>query len=242
MMVEKELKEVAIIFNPEAGMNNHRQKQIDLAAKEFQDSGYHVEEYLTSGPGDATELARTAQQKGKNVIISAGGDGTMNEVLQGIESPHTVLGCLPFGTINVWASEVGTPSDPVKAAKELAEGEVRTIDIGELNQRKFILHAGIGYDADLIMETQEPGRIKKCKGALSYFRIIARTIWNYPSHKAKVTIADKEVELDLLQAIFSNTRQYANFILQPDPPARIPYATSGAGVRWPMGGSRVWAH
>src|SRR5579884_2010479 len=95
----------------------------------LQACGWDVGLVLTSAPGDATRLAREAAEEGLDAVLAAGGDGTVNEIVQGLAGSDTSLGYLPYGTVNVWARELGLPTHPVTAAHAIVEGRMERVDI-----------------------------------------------------------------------------------------------------------------
>ncbi len=120
----------------------------------------------TSGPGDAEALAERAVQQGYTTIVAAGGDGTLNEVVNGIAESGVTLGVLPVGTMNVFALELGIPSDIRKAWKVITDGHTRQVDLAKANEHYFVQLAGIGIDAQIVSETD--WEMKKNFGPLSY--------------------------------------------------------------------------
>ncbi len=124
-------------------------RQLVQAKKKLQQQGWRVEICQTDAPGTGSRLAAQAVAAGADVVISAGGDGTLNEVIQGLAGTDVALGVLPMGTVNVWAREVGIPLDPNGALEVLLKGEQRRIDLGAANGRYFLLFAGIGADGKI---------------------------------------------------------------------------------------------
>src|SRR5690348_12302427 len=111
--------QATLIHNPTAGS---RGIALDLAAVRavLDAHGWSLHDAATDRAGAATELAHAAVARGDDVVIVAGGDGTINEVIQALAGTPVALGVLPIGTVNVWALEVGLPTDPVEAARALA--------------------------------------------------------------------------------------------------------------------------
>jgi diacylglycerol kinase family enzyme len=114
-----------------------------------------VETQLTTAAGEGAELARTAGDR--EAIYVFGGDGTYNEVLNGIEG-DVPLGFLPGGGTSVLPRALGLPRDPVKAAQRVARGRTRRIGVGRVNGRRFGFNAGLGFDAELVRKVDELGR------------------------------------------------------------------------------------
>ena len=158
-----------IIANKHSGgihAHNHQQHQLEQVVNKLRQHGWETELWETNGPGSAGRLAAQAIADGAEAIISAGGDGTLNEVIQALAGSSVALGILPMGTINVWAREVGIPLDPLEAANVLMEGVHRRIDLGMANERYFLLMAGVGIDAK-ITSVVEQHSLKRW-GVLSY--------------------------------------------------------------------------
>jgi diacylglycerol kinase (ATP) len=130
-----------------------------------------VQIHATSGPGDARKFARELAQVGAPVIVAAGGDGTVNEVVNGIAlaGPETgaALGILPAGTMNVFANDLGLPATRLDECWNLIEaGRTRSIDLWRANDEYFAQLAGAGMDASVIAETT--WERKKQFGPMSY--------------------------------------------------------------------------
>jgi diacylglycerol kinase (ATP) len=134
-----------------------------------------VEVFNTEHPNHATELAARA---GNRLVVAAGGDGTVNEVLNGLSEGAT-LGILPLGTANVLARELGLPLDGEEACRRILEGEVSQVDFGVATdangvERRFACMAGIGFDAQVV-GTVTP-RLKRILRGLAFavtaFRVL----------------------------------------------------------------------
>jgi diacylglycerol kinase (ATP) len=152
---------------------------------------------LTKGPGNATKKARKAAEKGSQVVIAAGGDGTINEVLNGIVGTNAVLGIIPIGSVNVLARQLKIPTDIEGAWKVIEGGKVQTLDLvkveysfsGERLIRYFLQLAGVGLDAQIVKKVTWERKMKW--GPLSYVFETFRSI-NSPVPEIKVFIDDKE--------------------------------------------------
>jgi YegS/Rv2252/BmrU family lipid kinase len=132
--------------------------------------------HLTSGPGDAAVIAEKLAAAGHELVVSAGGDGTMNEVLQGLcranarrkpGEQHTALGVLPLGTMNVFSVELKLPGRDIEGCWcEITSGQRREVDLWMANDMYFAQLAGVGLDAQIVQETS--WEAKKKFGPLSY--------------------------------------------------------------------------
>ena len=139
-----------LIVNPFAsGVDEHRVAAVQAALP----TGTATR--LTTASGEATEIARDAG--GADTIYVLGGDGTYNEVLNGVQD-DVALGFLPGGGTSVLPRALGLPRDPVKAALRVSEGRTRRISIGRVNGRRFGFNAGVGLDAELVRRVDELGR------------------------------------------------------------------------------------
>ncbi|MDZ4741940.1 MAG: diacylglycerol kinase family lipid kinase [Verrucomicrobiota bacterium] len=121
---------------------------------------------LTRAAGDATVLASQAVEQGFRTIVAAGGDGTLNEVVNGLANSPARLGILPLGTVNVFARETGIPLDLHAAWNVVVKGKTRKIDLARANDKYFVQLAGVGLDAQTIKETTFG--FKKIWGPMSY--------------------------------------------------------------------------
>jgi len=120
----------------------------------------------TIGPGDAEAQAERAVDQGYTTIIAAGGDGTINEVVNGIGTAPVTLGILPMGTVNVFAMELGIPFNIEAAWKVIRGRKTRSIDLASANGHYFVQMAGIGLDAQIVQRNNSD--IKAVLGPLSY--------------------------------------------------------------------------
>lgn len=157
--------ETVIIGNPNSGRGG-KQAVLKRCAEILAEQGDEVEIWPTERPDHATELADLS---GAKLIVAAGGDGTVNEVINGLPK-DAALGILPLGTVNVLARELGIPRNPHHAARRILRGERSRIDLGVATnqrgeERRFACMAGIGFDADVV-RTVTP-RLKR------YLRVLA---------------------------------------------------------------------
>ena len=142
-------RRLAAIYNPTSGGGQFR-KDIPLIVESLQALGFAVAERPTRAAGHAVELARAAAAEGFDVICAVGGDGTVNEVINGMAGTRAPLAIIPTGTVNVLAMELGVPLDPPDACRLAAAGHVTDIDLGRAGDRYFALMAGAGVDAAVV--------------------------------------------------------------------------------------------
>ena len=208
-----------LIINPKAGRRKKSPlPEIRELFAQRDDIDFEVHE--TTGPGDATDAARKASTEDYELVIAAGGDGSIFEVSNGLVGSKSSLGVIPIGTENVLAREMGVPLDPVKACQFMLEQEPRLVDTGKLENQHFVCFAGIGFDAHVAHRL--PSARKKRFGALAYFLTSAEKIRSYKSspHRAKLTLDGKSHELEFLILVVSNIRTYGGGLL-PAPKAKI---------------------
>lgn len=142
--------EAVIIGNPNSGRAGSK-GYLERCAKVLRSGGLEVEVSNTERPDHATALASLA---GDRLVVAAGGDGTINEIINGLDKDAT-LGILPLGTANVLARELGLPLDVERACERILRGERKRVDLGvatngEGVERRFACMAGIGFDAKVV--------------------------------------------------------------------------------------------
>jgi diacylglycerol kinase (ATP) len=121
----------------------------------------------TSHPGEAETLARHAASEGFTKIVAAGGDGTINEVVNGLAGSPCTLGLLPMGTVNVFANELRLPAHDLASCWRVIEGShTRLVDLPSANGKYFVQLAGVGLDAQAVKETS--AFLKQNFGPVSY--------------------------------------------------------------------------
>lgn len=135
--------------------------------------------YATRSAEEAEALSRRFAEQGEDIVIAAGGDGTLNAVVKGLAGTRTALGVLPTGTMNVFARELGIPYDHLDRAFEvILEGHVREVDLFEANGTPFVQMAGVGFDAAVIEETTWES--KKMLGPLAYLLSAVKVLGERP--------------------------------------------------------------
>jgi hypothetical protein len=115
--------------------------------------GHRIRAHVTWEAGDARRFAALAAERGTDAVLAAGGDGTINEVVNGLAGSSVPLGILPLGTANDFARQTGIPADPQQAMALVVEGEPVTVDLGMLNGRAFLNVSSAGYGAETTAET-----------------------------------------------------------------------------------------
>jgi YegS/Rv2252/BmrU family lipid kinase len=141
-------RRVLVIYNPVAGPRQRR--QFGAVLRFLAMTGCTVAVRETNAAGAAGQLARTALDERHDVIVAAGGDGTINEIINSVAGTSAVLGLIPLGTANVLAAEIGLPTEPRDIADVIAHGRPRPIYLGVVGSRRFAMMASCGYDAQAV--------------------------------------------------------------------------------------------
>jgi len=198
-------RNAALIHNPLAGRRPWRRaRHLERVVGLLEAYGIRTTPVVTTGPGSATELARLEAASGRDLIIVWGGDGTVNEVVNGLAGTCVPMALLPAGTANVLAKELGLPFDPWRAAEYIPEGEVRQIALGRAGQRYFVAVAGPGADAQLIYEIGRRGQPRL--GLLSFWLEGFRQLFHYDFRELTVRLGEEVLEGSLV--VVSRTRHY----------------------------------
>ena len=133
----------------------------------------------TTRTGEAELMARRGVEEGFEKIVAAGGDGTINEVVNGLADTDVTLGVLPIGTMNVFATELGLPVHDLEFCWNIVKGDsTRSVDLPRANQKFFVQLAGVGLDAQVVQETSS--QLKRNFGPLSYLILAAQIAARQP--------------------------------------------------------------
>ncbi len=215
-----------LIYNPAANKGNAG-KILPRVEDILGDSGFEYDLSLTSGPGDALVLARKAAAENRPLVIAAGGDGTVNEVINGLMqanpngSNRPILAVLPVGRGNDFAYGLQIPADLGEAVRILREGEQRIIDIGRVSggnypQGRFFGNGiGLGFDAVVGFEA---ARMKFIQGAASYLAAVVKTIFLYAKAPVYEVVIDSETiqQPFLMISIMNGRRMGGMFHMAPE--------------------------
>lgn len=178
-------RRILLIYNPTAGASRRARFESVVAALRHLPCELTMAE--TTYRGHAEELARTAAAANFDVVAACGGDGTVNEIINGLSGKDIALGIIPLGTANVLAGEIGLTRDPQKIAEALALGPIRAVHVGQANGRRFTMMAGIGFDA-LVVSTVSL-KLKKWIGPLAY-------VWESMRQSARYGFQAHDVTID----------------------------------------------
>ncbi len=186
-----EKKDALLIYNPTSGRRRHaRVREVEEAARILTNAGIVTELAATTARLSATEIARKAVQDGRGMVIACGGDGTVNEVVNGLAGSSVPMALLPAGTANILAKELGIPWDIPHAARLIPGGTIRRIAMGLAEPmngnhsesvpkggRYFLCVAGAGPDGAIVNGVDND--FKKQAGILAYWAEGARQFFSY---------------------------------------------------------------
>lgn len=207
-----------MIHNPTAGQVKRRERQFLNGLAVLKEAGWEVDVRTTSSEGHASELAHQAALDGADIVVAAGGDGTINEVVQGLALSDSALGCLPLGTVNVWAREAGYSSNVEHAARQMAAGKRVKLDLGSINDRFFLLMAGVGLDGLVTATLGDGKRRKQQLGVLPYITRLIRVVPRFHGAAIRLEIDGEMRTSHALMVLVANTRLYGG-VARPTPHA-----------------------
>jgi len=204
------MKKARIIYNPTSGREAFKKELPNVLAR-FEAAGYETSAHATTCEGDATEAARGAVERGFDVLVAAGGDGTINEVVNGIadHDHRPKLGIIPTGTTNDFARALGIPRDIKKATEIILEDESMLLDIGKVNGRYFMNIAGGGKLTELTYEV--PSKLKTMLGQLAYYIKGIEMLPSFKPTRATIELDDEVIEDDIMLFLIANTNSVGGF-------------------------------
>lgn len=211
-------KRVVIIVNP-ASHNALKDARRDQISEWLAENGWTAEWRDTQAAGDATGIAAEAASRVVPLVLACGGDGTLNEVINGLAGTETAVGIIPTGTVNLWARELGIKrKNPVLAVEQATTGERRRIDLGRAGDRYFLSMASYGIDAAVTAGVSH--RLKGVVGAAAYAIATFREGLRYRSNEYTLDLDGDRRKMRVVMVIASNTREYAG-ITQITPEAIV---------------------
>jgi YegS/Rv2252/BmrU family lipid kinase len=203
-----------MIANPVAG--RRIKGKVERGLSELRRLGSEGQLWWTECRGDGVRLARLAVEEKADTIIAAGGDGTVNEIINGMAGSSTALGVFPLGTTNCFGLEMGIPAHPVEAARTLMHSRPHRIHLGKANDSYFLLMAGAGFDAEVVHSVMLHPGLKRKVGKLAYILLGLNCLRKFQPGRLRLTL-DNGQKLEGSTAVIGNTRYYAgSFLLTPD--------------------------
>lgn len=205
------MKRARLIYNPSSGREIVKRRLPDIL-EYLEEAGYETSCHATRGEFDATQEAERAVARGFDLIIAAGGDGTIYEVVNGMaEKPHRpALGIIPCGTSNDFARAIGIPKSINEACQIIAAGKTKKVDIGKINDRYFINIAGGGVLTNLTYEV--PSKLKTMIGQLAYYvKGMEKLPFIRPIHMRIETKDSVLVDEEIMLFLIANSHSVGGF-------------------------------
>lgn len=216
-----------LVYNPEAG-RFPAGVLLPGAVNLLEQAGWKIEIVEATSSESLTQSAAEAAEEGLAAVFVAGGDGSVGRVAGALAGSDTALGVLPSGTANVWAKELGLPTltwaNPLalaEAARRLARGKVRPVDLGSCNGRPFLLWAGMGFDGKVVNSI---GPRQPWGRAFVVAQHAVTALWEavgWTGVDLRVTGDDGEWAGRYVVAVASNIRAYAGGLLELSPQAKV---------------------
>ena len=207
------MKRGFLIYNPSAGRMRKSESVISSVIGEFAAHGIDIAPSPTKPnyavAGQVAELLKQSP----DLFVAWGGDGTINEVVNGLSGSSIPIGVISGGTANLFARELGLPARLKEAIRVICAGKTRTVSVGKANDRLFVLMAGIGFDSHVIRNVN--WKLKKKTGIFAFAVAAVHTAANY--HFPKFTVRVDGQQQDCIFAVIANGREYgALFHLAPN--------------------------
>jgi YegS/Rv2252/BmrU family lipid kinase len=207
-----EARDAVLIVNPIAG-GGRRVPQLDEARRIFKKAGIETELQNTNAAGEATDMARRAVKDSRQLVIVCGGDGTVNEVVNGLACSQVPLAVLPSGTANVLAKELRLPWNLPRAAEIIVNAPYRRIALGLAipekssgEPRYFLSLAGAGADGALVSAVRPEIKLKA--GILAYWQEGLRQLSKYDFPMFRTSMAGNAIDIDASLVIVGRTKHY----------------------------------
>ncbi|MGY3316675.1 diacylglycerol kinase (ATP) [Peribacillus simplex] len=210
------MKRARLIYNPTSGREAIKKSLPGVLAK-LEEAGYETSAHATTGAGDATKAAKIAIERGYDIVIAAGGDGTIYEVVNGLATAEKrpKLGIIPTGTTNDFARALHLPKSIEGAAEIIAGGHTMPIDIGKMNDRYFINIAGGGRLTELTYDV--PIKLKTMLGQLAYYIKGIEMLPSIKPTEVSIEYDGKLFEGEIMLFLVANTNSVGGFEkLAPD--------------------------
>ena len=198
-------RKIVFVYNPISG--SHRLIPVIPIIERFVNRDlYDISIVSTEYKGNATELAREYASKNYDAVIAVGGDGTVNEIGQGLIGTGTALGIIPCGSGNGLARHLGIPMDPFKAVKWLDKSIFTEIDYGMMDNQPFFCTCGVGFDAKVSDSFSKAGS----RGVLTYLESIMKEIATYHNETYKLSFDNSSETFEAFFITCANADQWGN--------------------------------
>ena len=199
------MRTILFIINPKSGTDKKLYVR-QIIGKKIDVSKFSYQVRYTEYAGHAEVLAREAVEKGTDIVVAVGGDGTVNEVARALIHTQTALGILPCGSGNGLARHLQLPMDPEGAIQMINEACIKSLDYGTMNNLPFFCTCGMGFDAFVSMKFANSGK----RGLLSYIENTLRETLTYKPDTYTLTLDDQQIEQRAFVIACANASQYGN--------------------------------
>ncbi len=202
---------IVFIVNPKSGVE--RQKEISHAIDTHLDSErYSHEIQLTQYAKHGTTLAREAAENGAYAVVAVGGDGSVNDIVHGLQGTTAVLGIIPKGSGNGMARTMRIPLETSEAVKVISRGNTVDMDLGLANDRIFISNAGVAFDALIARKFAKSEK----RGLMVYSWLVTKYLWLYKTWDFDITIDGQKMTANAFMVNVANGEQFGyNFRIAP---------------------------
>lgn len=204
-----EKKKLFFIYNPCSGRGQIRTKLFDIL-QIFSDAGYEMSVYPTKQRKDAVKRIQELED-GYELVVCSGGDGTMDEVVQGMmmRENKVPIAYIPSGTVNDFARSLKIPRNMITAAKVAVGGKNFPCDMGSFNEESFVYIAAFGIFTDVAYSTSQD--IKNVLGHMAYLLEGVKSLTNIPSYSLRFKSEELEAEGDFIFGMVTNSRSVGGF-------------------------------
>jgi YegS/Rv2252/BmrU family lipid kinase len=199
------MRTILFIINPKSGTDKKLYVR-QIIGKKIDVSKFSYQVRYTEYAGHAEVLAREAVEKGTDIVVAVGGDGTVNEVARALIHTQTALGIIPCGSGNGLARHLQLPMDPEGAIQMINEACIKSLDYGTMNNLPFFCTCGMGFDAFVSMKFANSGK----RGLLSYIENTLRETLTYKPDTYTLTLDDQQIEQRAFVIACANASQYGN--------------------------------
>jgi diacylglycerol kinase (ATP) len=204
-------RKICFIHNPVSGVRKFNHFE-ELVRQYLDLDKFDYSLWETKSPKDAMRLASAAVQEKFEIVIAVGGDGTINEVIQGLGNAEIILGIIPGGSGNGLARHLEIPLEPEKAIQLINKFNTKKIDIATINGYPFASIAGLGFDARVASKYRKVRR----RGLYGYARVIAMEFFRYREREYTITFDDQQITRKALLVSIANSNQFGyNTIIAP---------------------------
>jgi YegS/Rv2252/BmrU family lipid kinase len=221
------MREAFLVYNPAAG-RFPSQMLTERAAEVLRSKGWEIQLHKTDGGPHITELAIKAVDQKMDAFFIAGGDGSINYAVSGLVDSQTPLGVLPAGTANVWSQEIGLRGLTwtrlmalEESARQLADANIHSVDIGLCNGNPFLLWAGVGLDGFIVHRLEPRSRWEKHFAVAHYASIAMQQASFWSGVHLDVVADDRNISGHFILGVTSNIHLYAGGFAEISPKARL---------------------